>query len=164
MPHLALTLARVLFFFGSYCNNRPKLGASDKPVDRWHTDTTPFDTVLFMVDDTLYEGGKFEYMQCTRESAIALLKEGIRMEGSRMPTAYSAKFIFCFPLFSSSGRVDETKIRRLPHQKVGYAIFQQGPFVMHRASTVTAGEPVVHKVYILSGFSSFYCLGAGTSR
>lgn len=111
------------------------MGASDKPVDRWHTDTTPFDTVLFLVDDSQYQGGKFEYLRSTREEAIELLKQG----GCRGATVLEWQNL---PQHLSiiTGRVDESKICGLSHQKIGYAIFQQGPFVMHRASTVTAGE------------------------
>ncbi|EDQ92913.1 uncharacterized protein MONBRDRAFT_30851 [Monosiga brevicollis MX1] len=90
----------------------PKV-APEKPVDRWHFDTTPLVMVLFLTDPDEYEGGHFEYFDGTIYEAQRLIKE--------------------------TGSLPEDRIRRLGRQKAGYGVFQQGPAVMHRASAVTSG-------------------------
>eukprot|EP00730_Choanoeca_flexa_P016392 TRINITY_DN7727_c0_g1_i2.p1 TRINITY_DN7727_c0_g1~~TRINITY_DN7727_c0_g1_i2.p1 ORF type:complete len:406 (+),score=106.67 TRINITY_DN7727_c0_g1_i2:129-1346(+) len=96
-----------------HMNFKPKV-QPDKPVDRWHTDTTPLVTVMFVTDPDRYEGGNFEYFDGTKSEAQSYFKAG-----KPLP---------------------EDKVRRLPHQTPGYAVFQQGPAVFHRASRVTKGD------------------------
>eukprot|EP00045_Choanoeca_perplexa_P014434 m.169873 g.169873 ORF g.169873 m.169873 type:complete len:404 (-) comp16674_c0_seq1:2862-4073(-) len=95
-----------------HTNYKPKV-EQDKPVDRWHVDTTPLVTVLFVTDPEEYEGGHFEFFEGTKAAAEGFLK-------AKQP-------------------LPEDRVNRLPHQTPGYAVFQQGPAIFHRATRVTKG-------------------------
>lgn len=84
----------------------------DKDVDKWHTDTVVLDYVLLATDPKDFEGGYFEYFQCTKSQAIRAL---IREEG-------------------------DPHIIKVEFPAAGYALLQQGNLVVHRASCVTKGD------------------------
>lgn len=60
----------------------------DKPVDRWHVDTTPFVVVIFLTDPKSHEGGRFEVRPRTRvlkrvkrdETIYKRLKEALEVK------------------------------------------------------------------------------------
>eukprot|EP00730_Choanoeca_flexa_P007192 TRINITY_DN12294_c0_g1_i1.p2 TRINITY_DN12294_c0_g1~~TRINITY_DN12294_c0_g1_i1.p2 ORF type:complete len:423 (+),score=75.30 TRINITY_DN12294_c0_g1_i1:1486-2754(+) len=95
-----------------HTNYKPKDASTQ--VDKWHFDGTPLVVVMFMTDPDTYEGGRFEYFDGTKFEAREL--------------------------FKTTGALPEDRIRRLAHQKPGYAVFQQGPAVFHRATAVTKGD------------------------
>lgn len=78
---------------------RPKIIHGDKPVDRWHTDTTPFVTVLFLVDEALYEGGRFEYLHCTKEKAATMLKSGTSLGSCALIVLHTHPFLTVLSFF-----------------------------------------------------------------
>ena len=82
-----------------------------REVDRWHTDTVTLDYVLMVTDPVSFEGGHFEYFQCTRGQAIRSM---IREE-------------------------EEPHIVKVKFPEAGMAILQQGHMVVHRASAVSKG-------------------------
>lgn len=84
----------------------------NKDVDKWHTDTVALDYVLLATDPATFEGGYFEYFQCTKGQAIRAL---IRDEG-------------------------DPHIIKVEFPGAGYGVLQQGNLVVHRASSVTKGD------------------------
>lgn len=83
-----------------------------REVDRWHTDTVTLDYVLMASDPQSYEGGHFEFFQCTKGQAIRSM---IRDES-------------------------EPHIVKVEFPEAGYAVLQQGNMVVHRASAVLKGS------------------------
>jgi hypothetical protein len=83
-----------------------------REVDRWHTDTVALDFVLMTTDPSTYEGGHFEYFQCTKGQAIRAM---IREEA--LPHIVKVEF-----------------------SEPGMALLQQGNMVVHRANAVTKGD------------------------
>ena len=93
----------------------------DKAVDEWHYDGIGFDYVLMMSDPKKLQGGNFEYFKGTKfeiaemfEMAVHEVRYGIKSDlpGERVIKAQ-------FPA-------------------AGYAIFQQGNMVVHRAAKLHA--------------------------
>jgi len=90
-----------------------------RAVDTWHTDGIGFDYVLMLSDPQLFEGGEFQFFQGTREEAASLLEIGV-------------------------GGLVGPVTRDLPADRVvsaafpaaGYAVFQQGTHVVHRATAL----------------------------
>ena len=87
-----------------------------KGVDRWHHDTTPFVLVLFATPPEEYEGGEFEFFNGTVAEAESILSAGRALPPERCETA---------------GR-----------QHQGWAVFQQGSEVYHRARAVSRGARI----------------------
>jgi hypothetical protein len=88
-----------------------------KAVDTWHTDSIGFDCVVLATDPASFIGGQFQFFRGTKQEAASLLE--IRPEDLTAPIA-----------------------RDLPRDRVvgfqfpaaGYAVFQQGTMVVHRAT------------------------------
>lgn len=77
-------------------------------VDRWHADMVGFDYVMMVTDPV--PGGRFQFFLGTREEANSLRAAGKEIPAARIVT---------------------------PEIPAGFAVFQQGGFVMHRASRLT---------------------------
>ena len=88
-----------------------------KAVDTWHTDSIGLDCVMLASDPASFSGGQFQFFRGTREEAASLL----RVRSEDLTTAI---------------------VRDLPSERVigvkfpaaGYAVFQQGAMVVHRAT------------------------------
>ena len=96
--------------YQAHINLKPE--DAKKEVDRWHTDTVILDYVLMLTDPKSFEGGHFEFFQCTRREAIRSL---VKEDG--LPNVVKVEF-----------------------PKAGFAILQQGHKVVHRANRVDAGN------------------------
>lgn len=89
-------------------------------VDTWHVDSIGFDYVLLLTDPATFEGGRFQFFRGTTTEAARLLATDI-------------------------DRLTDATSKDLPPQRVvspafpaaGYALFQQGNMVMHRATGLT---------------------------
>jgi len=88
-----------------------------KAVDTWHVDSIGFDYVLLLNDPSTFSGGQFQFFRGTSQEAAQLLG-------------------------TDSVGLTEANARDLPSDRVtsmsfpdaGYAIFQQGNMVVHRAT------------------------------
>ena len=88
-----------------------------RAVDTWHVDSIGFDYVLLINDPATFSGGRFQFFRGTKEEAAEILK---------------------ITADSLTGPIQ----RELPAERIvtpefpaaGYAIFQQGNLVMHRAT------------------------------
>jgi hypothetical protein len=91
-----------------------------RAVDTWHVDSIGFDYVLLINDPTTFTGGQFQFFRGTKDEAAQLLQAG----GTDL-----------------TGPIN----RDLPSERVitpgfpaaGFAVFQQGNLVMHRATSLT---------------------------
>lgn len=102
-----------MMLHGAHTNFKPLVDQKEN-IDKWHFDTVAFVVVLFITEHTEYEGGEFQYFLGTRAEALELMKDRTPLPAER-----------CF----SAGQ-----------QTAGYALFQQGQMVMHRATAVTQGD------------------------
>jgi len=88
-----------------------------RAVDTWHADSIGMDTVVMVTDPTSFSGGRFQFFEGTTQEAARLLG-------------------------TSSSGLTAAITRDLPPERVvtvefpaaGYAIFQQGSMVIHRAT------------------------------
>jgi hypothetical protein len=94
-------------------------------VDRWHTDTIGFDYVLMVTDPSALEGGRFQYFNGTQEEAAAILNNAQDLPSERVVSCV-------FP-------------------GAGYAIFQQGSMVVHRATRLTRKA---ERITLVNGYVS----------
>jgi hypothetical protein len=94
-------------------------------VDRWHTDTIGFDYVLMVTDPSELEGGKFQYFNGTQEEGAAILNNAQDLPSERIVS----------PIFPGAG----------------YAVFQQGSMVMHRATRLTRKA---ERITLVNGYVS----------
>ena len=106
----APVLSHPMPLYQGHINLKPEEEGRD--VDRWHTDTVVLDYVLLLTDREAFEGGHFEYLQCTKQQAIRHL---IREE-------------------------EEPHLVQVDFPKAGYAVLQQGNLVVHRGASVTKGD------------------------
>jgi hypothetical protein len=91
-----------------------------KAIDTWHVDSIGFAYVLLLNDPASFSGGKFQFFRGTTSEAATLLQ-------------------------TDAGRLTEVTSSDLPPDRVvtpafpaaGYAMFQQGNLVMHRATRLT---------------------------
>ena len=89
-------------------------------VDTWHVDSIGFDYVLLLSDPRTFEGGRFQFFKGTTTEAARLLGTDI-------------------------DKLTDATVRDLPPERVvtpefpaaGYAVFQQGNKVLHRATRLT---------------------------
>jgi hypothetical protein len=86
-------------------------------VDTWHTDSIGFDIVLMVTDPKAIKGGLFQFFRGSREEAARLLAA---------PVAGLIK--------GSSVELPPDRIESMPFPGPGYALFQQGNLVLHRAT------------------------------
>jgi hypothetical protein len=88
-----------------------------KAVDTWHADSIGLDCVILASDPATFSGGQFQFFRGTRQEAAALLD-------------------------SRPEELTDANARELPRERVtgvqfpaaGYAMFQQGNMVVHRAT------------------------------
>ena len=88
-----------------------------KAVDAWHYDGIGFDYVIMVSDPTVLKGGAFEYYLGTR-------KEIADLEGITVPEVR----------YGVTRDLPEDQVIRTQFPGAGYAIFQQGNMVVHRAA------------------------------
>ena len=91
-----------------------------KAVDTWHSDSIGLDYVLMLSDPRQLEGGAFQFFHGTRQEAAGLLST--RVEGLTEANARD---------------LPADRIVSVPFPAAGYAIFQQGSHVIHRATALT---------------------------
>lgn len=89
----------------------------DKAVDAWHFDGIGFDYVIMMSDPATMQGGNFEYFQGTRDEVAAMFD----LEVSQLRSGITEDL--------PAERVIKTEF-----PAAGYAIFQQGNMIVHRAA------------------------------
>ncbi|MGC1388089.1 MAG: hypothetical protein WA807_08800 [Steroidobacteraceae bacterium] len=88
-----------------------------KAVDTWHTDSIGFDCVLLISDPASFSGGRFQFFVGTRHEAASLLE-------SRTENLTGA----------ISLDLPADRVVSMPFPAAGYAVFQQGAMVVHRAT------------------------------
>lgn len=89
-------------------------------VDTWHVDSIGFDYVLLLSDPRTFEGGQFQFFRGTTTEAAALLATDIDK------------------LTDPTGRdLPPDRVVTPAFPAAGYAIFQQGNRVIHRATRLT---------------------------
>ena len=86
-------------------------------VDTWHTDGICFDMVMMISDPSTFEGGRFEYFCGTRDEAAPYLKA----------TATTLTEVNCNDL-------PKERVMSAEFPAAGYAVFQNGGLVVHRAT------------------------------
>lgn len=95
-----------------------------KNVDKWHIDTLQVDTVMFVTNPNEVQGGEFQYFKGTRDEMARL-----KASGESIPT-------------------DKIIAPEMPG--AGYAVLQQGNYVVHQASALQEeGE----RITLVNGFS-----------
>ncbi len=80
----------------------------ERNVDLWHTDVTSFDYVLMITDPNAMKGGNFQWYYGPAEEGKAHIEQ--------------------------DGTVPEEKIVSAPFPGPGWAVFQQGHRILHRAT------------------------------
>jgi hypothetical protein len=88
-----------------------------KVVDAWHFDGIGFDYVIMVSDPTTMKGGSFEYFQGTREEIAELFE--MQVHQVRYGIAHE---------------LPAHRVIKAEFPAAGYAIFQQGNMVVHRAA------------------------------
>ena len=91
-----------------------------RAVDPWHVDSIGLDSVLMVSDPTKFDGGEFQFFQGTIHEAASLF--GTTTD--RLPKGHLEG-------------LPQDRIETLPFPGPGYAIFQQGHLVVHRATRLT---------------------------
>jgi len=86
-------------------------------VDTWHTDSIGFDIVLMVTDPATIKGGEFQFFRGTREEAAGLLAT---------PTGGLIR--------GSNVELPAARVEAVKFPSPGYALFQQGNLVLHRAT------------------------------
>jgi hypothetical protein len=89
-------------------------------VDTWHVDSIGFDYVLLLSDPRTFEGGRFQFFRGTKSEAAGLLGTNVDKLTDAIAKDLPADRVVS-PAFPAAG----------------YAIFQQGNMVMHRATGLT---------------------------
>jgi len=96
--------------------------APDDPsqaVDTWHVDSIGFDYVLMLSDPRTFSGGRFEFFRGTQEEAAQLLQTDTH--GLTEPNHRD---------------LPQDRVESPPFPAGGYALFQQGNLVVHRATRI----------------------------
>jgi hypothetical protein len=88
-----------------------------KAVDTWHTDSIGFDCVILATDPATFSGGRFQFFRGTRQEAASLLET--------CPEDLTAPTVRDLP---------EDRVVGFQFPAAGYAVFQQGTMVVHRAT------------------------------
>jgi hypothetical protein len=91
-----------------------------KAVDTWHTDSIGLDYVLLLSDPSQLQGGAFQFFHGTRQEAASLMET--RVDGLTEPTVRD---------------LPAERVVTVPFPAAGYAVFQQGSHVIHRATALT---------------------------
>jgi len=82
-------------------------------IDKWHTDTVEFVYVVLISDPTTFEGGKFQFFKGVASQA----KEIANQNNNTLP---------------------QKLVESPEFPRAGYAVFQQGSKVCHRASALSS--------------------------
>jgi hypothetical protein len=88
-----------------------------KPIDMWHTDGTGFDMAVLLSDPSSFEGGEFQFLFGTKSEAARHL--------DTRPENLTE---------TNSNELPGDRIRNAAFPAAGYAIFQSGGMVVHRAN------------------------------
>jgi len=89
----------------------------EKNVDKWHVDTLMFDYVMFVTDPKKIKGGQFQYFYGTKDEMAEIKKD--------------------------NKEIPSHKIISPEIPGPGFAVFQQGKHVVHRATGLTSpGERI----------------------
>jgi hypothetical protein len=88
-----------------------------KAVDTWHTDSIGLDCVLLITDPATFSGGRFQFFVGTRHEAAALLDS--------RPEDLTGAIARDLPA---------ERVVNMQFPAAGYAVFQQGTMVIHRAT------------------------------
>ncbi|MFT5505761.1 MAG: hypothetical protein ACI8XC_003484 [Gammaproteobacteria bacterium] len=88
-----------------------------KAVDAWHFDGIGFDYVIMVSDPTTMKGGNFEYFQGTREEIAELFQMQVHQVR-----------------YGIAEELPAHRVIKTEFPAAGYAIFQQGNMVVHRAA------------------------------
>lgn len=88
-----------------------------KAVDAWHFDGIGFDYVLMASDPRCMKGGNFEYFRGTREEVAAMYELDVKELR-----------------YGISDELPADRVIRADFPAAGYAIFQQGNMIVHRAA------------------------------
>jgi hypothetical protein len=88
-----------------------------KAVDTWHTDSIGFDCVVLATPPASFTGGQFQFFRGTKQEAASLLE--MRPEDLTAPIARD---------------LPKDRVIGFPFPAAGYAVFQQGTMVVHRAT------------------------------
>jgi hypothetical protein len=113
-----------------YVNYAPQ--EIEKAVDTWHTDGIGFDVVILASDPASFTGGEFQFFKGSKFEAARLL--GTRTED-----------------------LTETHLNELPADRIetvtfpaaGYAVFQNGAMVVHRANSL---RRVAERITLVPGY------------
>lgn len=92
----------------------------NRAVDTWHSDSIGLDYVLMLSDPSQLQGGQFQFFHGTRQEAANLL--ATREDGLTEPIARD---------------LPAERVIAVPFPAAGYAVFQQGSHVIHRATALT---------------------------
>jgi len=93
----------------------------NKAVDEWHYDGIGFDYVLMMSDPEKLQGGNFEYFKGTKFEIAEMF--GMAVHEVR---------------YGIKSDLPEERVIKARFPAAGYAIFQQGNMVVHRAAKLEA--------------------------
>jgi hypothetical protein len=88
-----------------------------KAVDTWHTDSIGLDCVILATDPATFSGGQFQFFRGTKQEAATLLES--RPEDLTAPIARD---------------LPKERVVGVQFPAAGYAVFQQGSMVVHRAT------------------------------
>jgi hypothetical protein len=88
-----------------------------KAVDTWHTDSIGFDCVILATDPATFSGGQFQFFRGTKQEAASLLET--------RPEELTAPIVRDLP---------RDRVVGFQFPAAGYAVFQQGTMVVHRAT------------------------------
>jgi len=89
-------------------------------VDTWHVDSIGFDYVLLLSDPRTFDGGQFQFFRGTQAEAARLLATDVEN------------------LTAATGQdLPADRVLSPAFPAAGYAVFQQGNMVMHRATRLT---------------------------
>jgi hypothetical protein len=103
-----------------------------KAVDNWHVDSIGFDYVLMASDPATLNGGRFEFFRGTLDDAAVLLGTD--------PAKLTEGFLDDLP---------PERVETITFPGPGYALFQQGHLVLHRATRLF--EPA-ERITLVPGF------------
>lgn len=101
-------------------------------MDGWHFDGIGFDYVAMLIDPSSLKGGNFEYFRGTRFEVAKLF--GLEVDDVRKGIAEE---------------LDADRVIKVQFPEAGFAVFQQGNMIIHRAAKLL--EPA-DRITIVPGF------------
>lgn len=103
-----------------------------KAVDTWHTDGIGFDIVIMASDPASFEGGEFQFFKGSKFEAARLL-------GTRADDLTEAHL----------SELPADRIESVTFPAAGYAVFQNGAMVVHRANKL---RRVSERITLVPGY------------